>query len=389
MSRRTEFLRDVRRVVVKVGSQVLAPDGFLDEDVLDDLCADIVELRSRDLEVVLVSSGAVAAGRRELGLERVQTIPQKQASAAAGQMLVLSGYGERLKRAGQSVAQILLTDDDMRDRRRFLNARNTFQTLLSLGLVPIVNENDTVSVDEIKLGDNDRLSALVANLVDAELLVVLTDVDGFHAEDPRTNPEANRYSFLEEIVDRHTEEAGPSVSGVGLGGMATKLIAARQAARSGTATVIARGTEARVLEKIVDGEEVGTWIAAGRGIGARKHWIAYSSEVRGSIEIDSGAVAALVERKKSLLPSGISGVEGEFSRGATVRILSSEGREIARGLAGYSSDDLRTIRGRHSGDIEATLGYKYLDEAVHRDNLVLISDADRAREPGPVGGSPP
>ncbi len=377
MADRSAFLGCVRRVVVKVGSQVVAPSGYLDEAVLDGLCQGLLALRQRELDVVLVTSGAIAAGSRRLGLtDRPRTIPAKQASAAAGQIVILQSYADRLQPHGQAVAQVLLTADDMRDRRRFINARNTIRELLSLGALPIVNENDTVAIDEIKLGDNDRLSALVANLVDAQLLVLLTDVDGFYNSDPSSDPDAELYDFIDSITEVHLAQAGPTRSSVGLGGMQTKLQAARQAASSGASTVIAQGTAERVLERILEGESVGTWIAAGEVLGARKHWIAYSREPGGSLTLDSGAVEALVERGKSLLPSGVTRVEGTFDRGETVRIVDEQGREIGRGLAGYSAADLERIRGRQSDEIESVLGYKYFDEAVHRDNLVILAAPD-------------
>jgi glutamate 5-kinase len=371
MTRRAEFLQTVSRVVVKVGSQVVAPSGALDENALDHLCRGILNLRSTGLEVVLVSSGAIAAGARALGLaERPRSIPLKQASAAAGQPVILNSYARRLTPAGLQVAQILLTADDIRDRTRFINARNTFASLLGVGALPVVNENDTVAIDEIKLGDNDRLSALVANLVEAQLLILLTDVDGFYDSEPGSAG-GRRYDYIEEVTSEHRDQAGPSRSGLGLGGMVTKLEAARQATRAGTATVIAAGTREGVLESILGGEVVGTWFAASEGMSARKHWIAYLSEPRGAVTIDAGAVGALCERGKSLLPSGVLDVEGAFERGESVRVLDENGVEVGRGLAGYSAADLRRIRGGQSADIEEVLGYRYFDEAIHRDNLVL------------------
>jgi len=369
---RAPHLERVRRVVVKIGSQVLAPHGELDPDTVASLCAQLVAARRRGLDVVLVTSGAVAAGRGKLGWkDRPRTIPAKQAAAAAGQPALLRAYASHLDPAGQAIAQILLTAEDVADRRRFTNARNTVSTLLSLGVLPIVNENDTVAVDEIKLGDNDQLSALVTNLIEAQLLVLLTDVDGFYSADPRRDPAAVRHVFLPELTPAHLASAGPTTSEVGLGGMVTKLEAARQAALSGASTVIAHGTEARVLERILDGEAVGTWIAAGRAIGARKHWIAYSSAPAGAVVVDDGARRALAERGKSLLPSGIVEVRGDFGRGESVRVLALDGSEVGRGLVSYSAADLRRIAGRRSSEIEAILGYKYYDEAVRRDDFVL------------------
>ena len=372
MNARAPYLEKVRRLVVKVGSQVLAPGGELDGATVGALCGQLLAARKRGLDVVLVTSGAVAAGRGQLGLrERPRTIPLKQAAAAAGQPALLRAYSSFLAPAGQEIAQILLTSEDVADRRRFTNARNTISTLLQLGVLPVVNENDTVAVDEIKLGDNDRLSALVTNLIEAQLLVLLTDVDGLYSADPRRDAAAERYEFLAELEPSHLSAAGPTSSEVGLGGMVTKLEAARQAALSGASTVIARGAEPRVLERILDGEPVGTWIAAARAIGSRKHWIAYSSAPSGVIVIDDGARRALVEKGKSLLPSGITEVRGDFGRGESVRVLGPDGVEIGRGLVSYSAVDLRRIAGKKTSEIESILGYKYYDEAVRRDDFVL------------------
>jgi glutamate 5-kinase len=314
--------------------------------------------------------------------ERPRTIPAKQAAAAAGQPALLRAYGSHLAPAGQAIAQILLTAEDVADRRRFTNARNTISTLLSLGVLPIVNENDTVAVEEIKLGDNDRLSALVTNLIEAQLLILLTDVDGFYTADPRRDPAAVRHVFLPELTPEHLSCAGPTRSEVGLGGMITKLEAARQAALSGASTVIARGGDPGVIEGILDGEPVGTWIAAGRAIGSRKHWIAYSSAPAGALVVDEGARRALAEGGKSLLPSGIVEVRGDFVRGDSVSVLALDGAEIGRGLASYSAADLRRIAGRRSAEIEAILGYKYYDEAVRRDDFVLDRSGSLARSVG-------
>lgn len=373
MSRRQPLLSSVRRVVVKVGSQIIAPQGELDAERVHSIGAGLKRLHDQGIAVVLVTSGAVAAGRRKLGLvERPQSIPLKQASAAAGQVAIMQLWASSLEPALR-VAQVLLTAEDMNIRSRFLNARNTFESLLALKVLPIVNENDTVAVEEIKLGDNDRLSALVASLVEAQLLVLLTDVDGFFDEDPTRSFTAIRHSWLDEVEDEHLSQAGPTRSSVGLGGMRTKLEAARLAGRAGVSTVIANGTLDDVLERIMADEDLGTWVAApSTAVSQRKHWIAFSRKSAGRIAIDSGAVVALMEHGRSLLPSGIVGVEGEFGRGDSIAIVDLEGREIARGLAGYSSADLRRIAGCRSAEIETILGYRYLDEAVHRDDLVVL-----------------
>ncbi|MEE2776829.1 MAG: glutamate 5-kinase [Acidobacteriota bacterium] len=374
---RSPYLEGIRRVVVKVGSQVLAPGGRLDDEVFDQLSAQLLALRHSGLDVVLVTSGAVAAGRRQLALEdRPRTSPLQQAAAAAGQIALLERYSSRLTPQDQPVAQLLLSCDDVADRRRYTNARNTVSTLLGLGVMPIVNENDTVAIEEIKFGDNDRLSALVTQLVEAQLLILLTDVDGFFDADPRCSPDATRYEFVERITDDHVGQAGPTTSGVGLGGMVTKLEAARQAALGGASTVIASGRESRVLERVLAGESIGTWIAAGRRLGSRKQWIAYSSEPAGLVTVDEGARRALADRGTSLLPSGVTAVEGDFARGSSVRVAGPDGAEIGRGLASYSADDLRRIAGRQSDAIREVLGYKYFDEVIRRDDFVLTADLE-------------
>jgi glutamate 5-kinase len=254
--------------------------------------------------------------------------------------------------------------------------------LFELDVIPIVNENDTVVVEEIKLGDNDRLSALVTNLVEASLLIILTDTDGFYDADPRRVPGARRYDVIEQLTDAHLRQAGTTRSDVGLGGMVTKLEAARQAALSGASTVIAAGREARVLERVLDGEPVGTLIAARRGIGTRKHWIAFAAPPGGELVVDAGAAEALTRRGKSLLPSGLREVRGAFGPGESVRVLDPEEREVARGLVCYSAEDLRRIAGRKSSEIETILGYKYYDEVIHRDDLVVTEDHPPARAGG-------
>jgi glutamate 5-kinase len=387
-NRRAPFLSGVRHIVVKVGSQVLTRgEGGLDDAVLDALGTQICGLAERGLEVALVTSGAIAAGRMRLGFkERPRTIPLKQASAAAGQALLMARYAESFARHERAVAQILLTADDLRNRRRFLNARNTLLTLFELGVVPIINENDTVAVHEIKFGDNDRLSSLVVNLLEADLLVLLTDIDGFYARDPRADPEAARYDFIEELTDEHLGQAGASRSGVGLGGMITKLEAARQAALSGASTVIARGTDPDVLSRILAGEPVGTFIAERPRIGMRKHWIAYTVQPTGELLVDAGAAAALADQKRSLLPAGVREVRGEFGPGEAVRVVGPDGAELARGLVAYGADALRRIAGRRTGEIESILGYKVHDEVIHRDNLAVTWNHRRSGRQEEVQG---
>lgn len=374
MSERTRYLKGVRRVVVKVGSQVIAGGGSLNEQALERLVTQLSGLVERGLDVALVSSGAVAAGRGKLGLrERPKTIPLKQAAAAAGQAVLMHHYERLFSKLGIRVAQVLLTSDDLANRRRFLNARNTLLTLFELGVVPVINENDTVVVEEIKFGDNDRLSSLVTNVIESQLLVILTDAGGFFDADPRVNPEARRYEFIENLGEEHFAQAGASGSEMGSGGMITKLQAAQTAALTGTHTVIAPGDDPDTLRRILDGEPVGTFIVGGRPIGARKHWIATTVAPQGELVLDEGAVRALVERGKSLLPSGVVEVRGEFGLGDAVCLLDSGGREVGRGLVEYPADDLRRIAGRQSSEIEEILGYKYYDHVMRRDDLVVTA----------------
>lgn len=382
MSKRSDHLKDVRRIVVKVGSQVLARGGALSPESFDALSEQIAALVAKGHEVALVTSGAIAAGRYELGLkERPKTIPLKQASAAAGQAVVMREYALRFAKHRLKVAQILLTADDLKNRRRFLNARNTMLTLFELGAtVPIINENDTVVVEEIKFGDNDRLSAHVTNLIGADLLVILSDIDGFYNADPNRNPDAKRYEFVDKLTEEHFQQADTTKSDVGIGGMVSKLEAARMAADSGASTVIACGFDKDVLVRILAGEDVGTFIASGKGIGTRKHWIAYSVAPTGDLVIDGGAVRALTKNGKSLLPSGIVEVRGDFGVGEAVRVKTESGEEVARGLVAYGSDDLREIAGKQTTEIEEILGYKYYDEVIHRDDLVITAASRRASE---------
>lgn len=374
---RSELLPALKRVVVKLGSRVLTDDnGELDYDVLRRICADIARLHQQGIEVVLVSSGAVAAGRSALGMtERPRTIPQKQAAAAVGQSRLMRAYEEAFAPFGLVVGQILLTAEDLAGRQRFLNARATLDALLAAGAVPVINENDTVAVEEIKFGDNDNLSALVTNLAEAGLLLILTDIEGFYSADPRTDPAASLVPLVRGVTREVERAAGGSGSSVGTGGMATKVAAAKKAGKNGVPTIMACGKRPGIITAAVAGEEVGTLFlpADEGGLNRRKHWIAYTLRPVGRLLVDGGARKALLEKGTSLLPSGIASVEGRFERGSCVRICDAEGREIARGLADYGSEEITRLAGHKSCEIESILGYRYGDEVVHRDNLVLTS----------------
>jgi glutamate 5-kinase len=370
---RKELLGRVRRVVVKVGSGVIFGSDGLDLDVIDALSRDICQLLAEGYEIVLVSSGAVATGKGDLGIVgRPPTIPLKQAAAAIGQSRLMRAYKDAFRRCDRRVAQILLTRDDLANRRRFLNARNTLMTLLEYGVTPIINENDTVVVEEIRFGDNDNLSALVTSLAEADLLVILSDVDGLYDRNPKTDPAARRLPVVECITEEIEHMAGGAGSVVGTGGMATKIEAAKRATLYGVGTVIVNGRQAGVLPAVLAGQELGTFfLPVAKHMTARKHWISFTKRSRGKLVVDAGARRAVVEKGKSLLPSGVQSIEGKFDRGDAVRICDGEGREFAKGIAGYSCQELVRIMGRNSTEIETILGYKYGDEVIHRDNMVV------------------
>jgi glutamate 5-kinase len=368
-------LSRARRVVVKVGSGLVTtlgegPSGEAIARLTGDLAALVHDRR----EVALVSSGAIVTGVARLGLKaRPRTIPEKQAAAAVGQSALMWEYEQAFKKHGIPVGQVLLTGQDISDRSRYLNARNTLLALLDFGVLPIVNENDTVAVDEIKVGDNDNLAALVAHLIDADLLVLLTDVDGLYTGDPRRDPAARRLETVEAVTDEIERMIYDASSAVSVGGMSTKLQAAQKAGASGIPMVIASGREAGALQRLLKGEPVGTYFQPRDDrLAARKRWIAFAVPPQGRLMVDAGAKKALTERGKSLLPSGLVEVEGEFRAGEVVALSALNGREFARGLVNYDADELRRLRGAKTKDIEQALGYKGLDEVIHRDNLVIL-----------------
>jgi glutamate 5-kinase len=370
-----QILRGARRVVVKIGSQLLSSSSGIEEVRFKELVRQLAALHDQEKEIVMVSSGAVAAGMTRLGRkERPRTIPEKQALAAVGQIKLMALYEKYFSGFNKSVAQVLLTHDDLADRQRYLNAKHTFHMLLESSIIPIVNENDTVAVEEMKFGDNDHLSALVATLLEADLLVILSDVEGVYERDPRIHPNANLIPLITEIRDFRVSIAAESRSALGTGGMATKIEAAEKAAAAGMPTVIASGLRAGVLAAVFsESEEAGTLILAeGNRLRNRKHWIAYNLKPAGDVVVDEGAHYALVQKKKSLLPSGLKEVRGSFGVGDCVRCLDTDGREFARGLVNYSSHELNQIKGLHTSNIETVLGYKAYDEIIHRDDLVLL-----------------
>lgn len=369
-----DALRNARRLVVKVGSALVTNNGAgLDHAALADWARQMAALREEGRQVVLVSSGAIAAGMQRLGwATRPSAMHELQAAAAVGQMGLAQAYETVFSKHGLHTAQILLTHEDLSDRTRYLNARSTLGALMDLGVVPIINENDTVVTDEIKFGDNDTLGALVANLIEADCLVILTDQQGLYTADPRSNPEATLVSEGEAGNPDYEAMAGGAGTGISRGGMITKIRAAKRAARSGAHTAIASGREPDALLRLTRGEALGTLLVArATPMAARKQWLADHLQLAGSLTLDHGAVKALGEGK-SLLPVGVKAVDGDFVRGAVVACRDSHGREIARGLINYSAAEARRIAGHASGDIEALIGYLDEPELVHRDNMVLL-----------------
>jgi len=369
------ILRRARRIVVKIGSQILSSSAGIEEARLKGLVRDLAALHERKKEIVVVSSGAVAAGMVKLGVrERPKTIPHKQALAAVGQIKLMALYERQFARYDKSVAQVLLTHEDLASRQRYINAKHTFQKLLESSIIPIVNENDTVAVEEMKFGDNDHLSALVATLLEADLLVILSDVEGVYDKDPRSHADAQLIPLIRESKGVSRAIVGESLSVFGTGGIATKLGAAEKAGAGGIPTLIASGLRAGVLEQVFDeNEAIGTLILAEENrLASRKHWIAFNLKPAGDIVVDQGAQDAVTTKGKSLLPSGVKAVRGSFGVGECVRCLDSQGREFARGLVNYSAQELNQIKGLHTSKIEKVLGYKAYDEIIHRDDLVLL-----------------
>jgi glutamate 5-kinase len=369
-------LTRARRLVVKVGSGLVTEPGQgPDAGRIAALAADIASVVRDRREVTLVSSGAIVTGVARLGLrDRPRSIPEKQAAAAVGQSALMWHYEAAFKRHGIQVGQVLLTGQDISDRSRYLNARNTLLALLDFRVLPIVNENDTVSVDEIKVGDNDNLAALVAHLVDADLVVLLTDVEGLYTGDPARDPTARRLETVDAVTDDIHRLVYDGANRGSVGGMGTKLQAAVKATTAGIPLVIAHGTEPHVLQRLLKGEPLGTYFAAREDrLQARKRWIAFAVPPQGRLTVDAGAMKALTEGGKSLLPSGLVEVDGEFPAGAVVAVAEAGGAEFARGLVNYEAGELRRIRGAKTREIEKTLGYKGIGEVIHRDNLAVLS----------------
>ena len=367
------LLREARRVVVKIGSALLVDDesGGIRRKWLDGLADDVAMLRARGAEVLVVSSGAIAVDRRHLGLvKRTLRLEEKQAAAATGQIRLAHAWQEALARHGITVAQILLTPDDTEARRRHLNARATIAQLLRLDAVPVINENDSVATEEIRFGDNDRLAARVAQMVSADTLVLLSDIDGLYTADPRKRADAARIPVVTEVTAEIEAMGGEAATGYSSGGMVTKLAAAKIALAAGCRMAIAFGKKPRPLQALDDGAPATWFLPSATPLSARKRWIAAHVAPAGTVSIDAGAVEAL-SRGKSLLPAGVTRVEGSFERGDMVRVLGPDGREVARGLSAYGAAEMGRIAGRRSAEIAAALGYRGRDEIIHRDDLVM------------------
>ena len=374
---RKSVLKGVKRIVVKIGSAVLTENGVLHQPTITRLADEVAFLKKKGFQVALVSSGAIASGVGKIGLARKpETIPQKQAVAAIGQGSLIKAYEEAFEHYRLLVAQILLTREDLTNRQRYLNARNTLLTLLDWGIIPIINENDTVAVEEIKFGDNDNLSALITHLIDGDLLIALTDTEGLYDRDPREDPQARLIPIVERI-DRQIEGYTSKDSGRwGSGGMRSKIAAARKVTVGGIPVIVANGRKMGILKDLMKGKALGTLFSPQvPQLSRKKHWIAYTLKPKGEITVDEGAMKALVGKGKSLLPSGVTEVRGRFGIGACVRLLDPGGLIVGKGLVNYSSSDIAKIQGIKTSEIEKRLGTKHSDEVVHRDNMVILKEA--------------
>ena len=371
-----EALKKAKRIVVKVGTSTITyANGKRNFSQIDRLARELSDLQNQGKEMILVSSGAVAVGVDRLGLPaKPSTIPGKQACAAVGQGVLMHTYEKLFADYGQIVAQVLITRTEAIDRHRYTNCRNTFMTLLQQGVIPIVNENDVVALDELKIGDNDNMSALVAGIVDADLVIILSDIDGLYTANPATHPEATLVHTVQEITPEIEASAGGVGSSRGTGGMATKIQAAKAATNSGIQLVIASGTEKNAIPRILQGEEIGTlFVSRENRLQFRKRWLAFGAKIQGSIVVDDGCAKAI--RKAggcSILPAGIYQVVSDFQSGSTISVIDKEGHELARGLVHYTAAELEKIKGCKSSDIEGILGHKNYDEVIHRDDLVIL-----------------
>ncbi|MFH1625033.1 MAG: glutamate 5-kinase [Pseudomonadota bacterium] len=372
---RKDTLKNVKTIVIKIGSGVLTSDtGGLDSRIFKGLAKEISDLKKNGYHPIIVSSGAIAAGMQKMGLtSKPKDIPLKQAIAAVGQSTLMWNYEKSFGEYDQKVAQVLLTHEDLSNRHRYLNARNTLSTLVNYGIIPVINENDSVAVEEIKFGDNDNLSALTTSLVGADLLLILTDINGLYDKDPWRKEDAKLISVVKEINGEIEKIAGDTKSTTSVGGMITKVQAAKKAAMFGLPTIVANGKVNSIISRCISGEDVGTlFLPKESRMTSRKQWIAFTLKSKGEIVVDGGAEKAIVHKGRSLLPSGVLDVKGRFEIGDSVSLANSDGLQFARGLTNYSSSEISKIKGVQTGEIEDKLGYKYYDEIIHRDDLVVF-----------------
>jgi len=370
---RKRILDRVKTVLIKIGSAVLTGESGLDLQIIEQLVDDMVDLRKRGYLIVMVTSGAIASGKHRMGITgQLNTMPQKQAAAAIGQSRLMRIYSNAFGKYGVYVGQVLLTLSDLTDRKRFLNIKNTLSTLLEWGVIPIINENDTVSVEEIKFGDNDQLAAMTANIIEADIVINLTNIEGLYDKNPARSPKAKLIHLVENISTDIECAATAEASDVGTGGMQSKVAAAKQVTAFGIPYIIAPGKEKGILRELFAGKEKGTlFLPMENALSSRKYWIAYTLRSRGKLTIDDGAKTAILEEGRSLLPTGVIQVEGDFSVGDPVACIDERGTTLAKGLVNYSADDIRKIMGLKSNKIEQVLGHKDYDEIIHRDNMAV------------------
>ena len=376
---RKDILANVKKVLIKIGSAVLTGKDGLDLNIIEQIVDEIVELKKGGHQVVIVTSGAIASGKHRMGIRGdLKSMPQKQAAAAIGQGRLMRVYANAFGKHGLFVAQILLTMSDLTDRKRFLNIRNTLSTLMEWGVIAIINENDTVAVDEIKFGDNDHLAAMITNIIGAHLLINLTSTEGLYDRNPAKSENAKLISLVEEITEEIEAVATDEATSIGIGGMKSKVLAAKKLTASGIPCIIAPGRRKGVLQDIFAGKEIGTlFLPMSKHLTSRKYWIAFTLRSRGRLFLDEGAKKALIEQGKSLLPSGIVNVEGDFDVGDPVTCVDMEGTPLAKGLVNYSATETFKIMGLKTSQIEHVLGYKDYDEIIHRDNLALIKQSQK------------
>ena len=380
---RKETLTNVKRVLIKIGSAVLTGENGLDLQIIEQLVDEIAHLTKDGYQIVIVTSGAIASGKHRMGITgKLKSMPQKQALAAIGQSRLMRVYSNSFGKYGIFIAQILLTMSDLTDRQRYLNVRNTLSTIIDWGVIPIINENDSVAVDEIKFGDNDHLAAMITNIMDAQLLINLTSTEGLYDHNPTGSKKAKLITLVKEFTEEIESAATEETSSVGLGGMKSKVIAAKKVTASGIPCLIAPGKKKGVLHDIFAGKEIGTlFLPASEHMSSRKYWIAFTLRPRGKLFLDDGATMAILEEGKSLLPSGIINTEGDFSIGDPVTCVNSEGTPFAKGLVNYNSVEIKKIMGLKSSKIEQVLGYKDYDEIIHRDNLAVMKEVQKSKTP--------